>query len=181
MANQLDPATRRPEGVSEQRQGRLDRAIMSGFAPVPQPLELTENTREFVRRVRTRVQEAGRHTPARRDWLLGLFAADPRDLSTQLLHTVGADVRTLEGVFAPPAHDAQVWFDQTVEQFTEGEVGAVAREIGHAYIGTEHVLLAFTRAPGPIGDRLRAAGLTWERVAAAFNAIEWGAAPTDSN
>lgn len=56
------------------------------------------------------------------------------------------------------------------ERFTDGARHLVvqaqheARQLGHNYIGCEHLLLAATRADGPAGTVLRDQGVTPERV-----------------
>jgi ATP-dependent Clp protease ATP-binding subunit ClpA len=56
------------------------------------------------------------------------------------------------------------------ERFTKDSRGIVvraqehARQLGHRYVGTEHLLLAAAGTPAPAGDILRQQGLTVERV-----------------
>jgi len=127
-----------------------------------------------------RVAEAARahnRLPVRRDWLLQLLAADRLDLSTHLLHTMAVDTAALRNSVGSSAKEPDPWLDGGNAQFVYEEVGLVAREVGHDYIGTEHILLAFARAPKPAGDVLRAHGITWNAVLAAFNVIEWVKTP----
>jgi ATP-dependent Clp protease ATP-binding subunit ClpA len=145
---------------------------MTASRPTPPPLAVTENTRAFARRV-AELAAAQNRKATRRDWLLQLLAADRLDLSTHLLHAIGADTESLRVSFASSSPDSDPWLVEAPDHFLHQEIASVAREAGHDYIGTEHILLAFARAPGPSGSQLRAAGITWDRVWRAFNAIEW--------
>src|SRR5262245_45236370 len=143
------------------------------MAALDEGLPLTENTQQFVALVRTTANAEGRATWPRGDWLRALLSADYTHLSTYLIRQVVADLPALAAAVRPADDQTGVWLSEPVPAFLPGEVEPLAREIGHDYIGTEHVLLVFTRAPGLLGDQLREAGLRWDRVRAAFDAIKW--------
>jgi hypothetical protein len=147
---------------------------MKGFLPDPPPRPLTQHTREFVALVRTCADAAGRPGWTRADWLRTLLTADyPPYLSTILLHQSGADLSALAAAVSAAERRSDAWLGEPVPEFVVREADGAARELGHWYIGTEHFLFVFARAPGLLGDQLREAGLTWDRVRAAFDAIEW--------
>ena len=53
------------------------------------------------------------------------------------------------------------------------EAGAKAREMGHSYVGSGHLLMALAAQPGTAGSLLRCAGAEPE-ILEEFAAILWG-------
>jgi hypothetical protein len=152
---------------------------MTGARPNPPRLTWTDHTRQFVDEVRARGRANDRAEPSRADWLLTLLRADHPYLSSHLIREVAGST-VLSALVADTEaveRGGDAWLTESVAQFVREEVEPVARELGHGYIGTEHMLLTFSRAPGPTGDRLREARVTWERLRTAFESIEWGTPP----
>src|SRR5438105_2556011 len=142
-----------------------------------QGLSPTEHANALARLYRARAESHGRGAPSRADWLLTLLREGSLWVSGYLVSKVGpapADLiraaENVEGRGDPSALQNAPWL-------LGGEVADVARELGHRYVGSEHVLMAFARAADPLGDVLRDAGLTFERIRDAFDAIEWAPPP----
>ena len=99
-------------------------------------------------------------------------------MSGYLLEVLGANtttlLRKLQAVEARA--DPSALEPAPLQLFTEAV--DVARRLGHRYIGTEHVLLAFARADDSLGATLAETGATWDAVSDAFAAIEWNAPPS---
>jgi hypothetical protein len=55
--------------------------------------------------------------------------------------------------------------------------GKAAVDLGHGYIGPEHIVLALSREPNALGDALRAAHLSWGAIREVLDSINWQSSP----
>ena len=148
-----------------------DADSMKGVPAPPTPL--TEHTQQFVELVKARARAEGRNTASRADWLLTLLSVGHPYRSSYIIGEINLDRAELDSATRAAEHEDDPWLAELVPDFLSAEAEPIAREIGHTYIGTEHILLVFTRSPGRLGDRLRNGGLRWDAIRAAFDAIEW--------
>jgi hypothetical protein len=124
---------------------------------------------------RQRALAAGAAIPRRQDWLAVLLTFDEPCVSTHLFEVLG--INRTDVAQAMRTADEDGWLKEPVRDFLHQELATVAQDLGHQYLGTEHLLLHFARADGAVGKQFRAAGLTWERIRDAFESIEWNAIP----
>jgi hypothetical protein len=61
--------------------------------------------------------------------------------------------------------------------FLFDHAGKAAADLGHGYIGPEHILLALSRQEDSLGDTFHAAHLTWDEILREFDSITWESAP----
>lgn len=109
-------------------------------------------------------------TPVRPEHLLFGMLDEGTGATVQVLGRLGIDLGSLRAaLIGLPA--AAPGPDQTAQQVIEG-AGAEAEARGHHYLGQEHLLLGFFRAPqGAVARALATAGATYDRLVAEFTAI----------
>src|SRR5450755_4299902 len=108
-------------------------------------------------------------TPAH---VLEALLSDPDGIANSLLRKLGADLASIRGSLSATLAGLPVLSDAPAEAPpVASELAAVlngadgeARRLSDDYVSTEHLVLALSAHPGRVGDALRAAGATHERL-----------------
>jgi hypothetical protein len=140
--------------------------------PQPTPINISDHAKRAQADARHRAQSFGRSAPTRVDWLMALLEGDPTVatlLITRLCPNVAAVHETIAGL--ERRNDLAVC--ETVPNFLWENAKKAAVDLGHGYIGPEHIILALSREETAVGDALRSAHVTWDDMRIVFESIEW--------
>jgi hypothetical protein len=123
----------------------------------------------------TRLREAielGRELTDLSDELIGRFVADARasGLSwTEIGHAFGTSKQAVQQRYGRAVDDLGHWPGRWTSAANDAldQAGGEARELGHGFVGTEHVVLALVTAErGTTGEVLRGLGVSRDRILA---------------
>ncbi|HLW95285.1 MAG TPA: ATP-dependent chaperone ClpB [Solirubrobacteraceae bacterium] len=121
--------------------------------------------------------------------VLQALLADPDGIARSLLRKLGSDPGAIRGPLNAALEQLPVLGSAAAEAPpVASELAAVlngadgeARRLSDDYVSTEHLLLALSAHPGRVGDMLRAAGATHERLESALTEVRGSHRVTDQN
>jgi ATP-dependent Clp protease ATP-binding subunit ClpB len=121
--------------------------------------------------------------------VLEALLADPDGIALSLLRKLGADLAQVRTALSATLEALPVLGSAAAEAPPiASELAAVlngadgeARRLGDDYVSTEHLLLALSAHPGRVGDALRSAGATHERLQSALEEVRGSHRVTDQN
>jgi Clp amino terminal domain, pathogenicity island component len=133
----------------------------------------TERARHTVAQAQAAARAAGAEAIEPEHIVVGL-TAEPDGLAGRILHKAGATDARIHAAFLPagvtfevnaagtdPAELANLPFSDDAKNSMEATLQA-ALQLGHNYIGTEHILLGVISQGGPVADKLATLGVSME-------------------
>lgn len=146
-------------------------------------MPLTERARRVLARSEAVAREAGA-PEVQPHHLLASLLAEEGSMATRLLVSLGANVKGLSSMALPEAATGRPGPTSARSSLRVGQVpfapetkGIIdqaadeARSIGHAYVGTEHLLLALAAWDGPVGRLLRQQGASPDALRSALRQV----------
>jgi hypothetical protein len=157
-------------GVTKQaaQQRQLSRNVTLGIGPVTFE-RFTGRARNVVSAAKSVAEELGHNYVGTEHLLLALYK-DPESLAAQVLNEAGlTEVAAREAVLSRVARGndgspAAPFTPKAVAVFSNAL--SIALELGHNYIGTEHVLLGLHRSDGIAANVLDGGGIAYHEMVA---------------
>ncbi|HEX3816507.1 MAG TPA: Clp protease N-terminal domain-containing protein [Mycobacteriales bacterium] len=142
-------------GVSKQAVHKRFSFTVSTTAPTME--RFTSRARTVLQQARAEATRLGHAYVGTEHLLLGLFA-EPEAVAGKILdaHNITKDLAEgsiMEHISTGHGLSADAPYTPRLKQLLEGAVGE-ALDLGHNYIGTEHLLLAFYREPESLGTQV---------------------------
>src|SRR5665213_3803559 len=136
-----------------------------------------------------RLAQAARNPQVTPAHVLAALLADEEGIAGSLLRKLGADAASIRAALTASLEGLPKLTDAAAEAPPiASELAAVlngadgeARRLSDDYVSTEHLLLALAAHPGRIGDALRTAGATHERLETALTEVRGSHRVTDQN
>jgi hypothetical protein len=155
-------------GVSKQAAQQKQTVRLSLGLNGPTFERFTPRARTVVIEAEAMARQWGHGSVGTEHLLLALYR-EPDGVAAQILNASGFSLEAAEAALearttrGPGTPDGKVPFAPTAIAAFTGAL-ASALEMGHNYIGTEHLLLGLARGDGPAADVLGDAGLTLEVI-----------------
>ena len=129
------------------------------------PEFLTDRTRKILDLAAAAARRRGGEQVRGEHLLLGLLE-EGGGVALAVLHHLGVDRAALERAIELELGTAPAGSDWPMTEWLD-RAAAAARELGHFYVGSEHLLAALARGGNPLVDRVFAAhGVTSQAVTA---------------
>ena len=121
----------------------------------------TDRARNVVAAAQQRALDSGEHEVGTEHLLLGLFA-EPDGIAGRVLAAMDVTEESVLAAIPPSAHPTGPAVTKNTQTYSEdtrralGDALAVALELGHNYIGTEHILLGLYRNHDAVAAKILA-------------------------